>query len=95
MIGLKELQERHEIIGDVRGKGLMIGVELVKDRKTKEPAKEESIKLKREGGKRGVILPAGFGWLGNTIKLHPPAIMTEDQIDIALNILDDSLKAIR
>jgi 4-aminobutyrate aminotransferase-like enzyme len=94
MKGLKKLQEKHEIIGDVRGKGVMIGVELVKDRKTKEPAKEESQKLKMEAGKRGVIMPAGFGWLGNTIKLHPSLIMTEDQIDKALYVLDESLKAI-
>jgi 4-aminobutyrate aminotransferase-like enzyme len=72
----------------------MIAVELVKDRGTKEPAKEESAKLKIEAGKRGLLLAAGFGWLGNIIKLHPPAIMTEGQIEHALHILDESLKAI-
>jgi len=94
MKGLKELQERHEIIGDVRGKGIMLGVELVKDRETKEPASEVSLKLKEEAGKRGVLMPAGYGWLGNVIKLHPPLVMTIDQIDRALDVLDESLGAV-
>lgn len=92
--GLNDLAEEHELIGDVRGKGLMIGVELVKDRKTKEPAREESKKLRNEAKKRGVILPAGLGWFGNTIELHPPVVITEEQIDKVLNVLDESLKVI-
>lgn len=73
----------------------MIGVELVKNRKTKEPAREESLKLKEEAGKRGLILPAGQGWLGNTIRMVPPVVMTHEQIDRALHILDESFAAIR
>jgi 4-aminobutyrate aminotransferase/(S)-3-amino-2-methylpropionate transaminase len=95
MQGLRKLQEKYELIGDVRGKGVMIGVELVKDRKTKEPAKEESLKLKEEAWKRGLILPAGMGWLGNTIRMIPPFVMTRDQIDQALHILDESFATIR
>lgn len=94
MRGLRKLQDKHEIIGDVRGKGVMIGVELVRDRKTKEPATTESLKLKVEAGKRGLILPAGQGWLGNTIRMNPSVVMTEAQIDQALDILDQSLTAI-
>jgi 4-aminobutyrate aminotransferase/(S)-3-amino-2-methylpropionate transaminase len=90
MKGLKKLQDKYELIGDVRGKGVMIGVELVKNRKTKEPAKEESLKLKEEAAKRGLILPAGQGWLGNTIRMVPPLVMTRDQIDQALHIMDES-----
>jgi len=93
--GLKKLQDKHELIGDVRGKGVMLGVELVRDRKTKEPAKEESAKLKVEASKRGLILPAGQGWLGNTIRMYPSVVMTEAQVDQALDILDKSLEAIR
>jgi 4-aminobutyrate aminotransferase-like enzyme len=95
MTGLRKLQDKYEIIGDVRGKGVMIGVELVKDRKTKEPAKEESLKLKAEAGKRGLILPAGQGWLGNTIRMVPPVVMTYEQIDRTLDIMDQSFNAIR
>ncbi|MCX5906658.1 MAG: aspartate aminotransferase family protein [Deltaproteobacteria bacterium] len=90
MKGLKKLQNKYELIGDVRGKGVMIGVELVKNRKTKEPAKAESLKLKEEAVKRGLILPAGQGWLGNTIRMVPPVVMTQDQIDQALHIMDQS-----
>ena len=72
----------------------MIGVELVKDRKTKEPAKEESIRLKKEAGKRGLILPAGQGWFGNSIRLVPSVVMTKVQIDQSLQIMDDSFAVI-
>lgn len=94
MNGLRKLQRKYAIIGDVRGKGVMIGVELVKDRKTKEPAKEESVKLKKEAGMRGLILPAGQGWFGNTIRMVPSVVMTKDQIDQALHIMDESFEAI-
>lgn len=94
MRGLRKLQDKYELIGDVRGKGVMIGVELVKNRRTKEPAKEESLKLKQEAGKRGLILPAGQGWLGNTIRMIPPVVMTRDQIDRALHIMDESFAAL-
>ena len=94
MNGLRKLQNKYEIIGDVRGKGVMIGVELVKDRKTKEPAKEASVNLKKEAGSRGLILPAGQGWFGNTIRMVPSVVMTKDQIDQALHIMDESFAAI-
>jgi 4-aminobutyrate aminotransferase/(S)-3-amino-2-methylpropionate transaminase len=94
MNGLRKLQRKYAIIGDVKGKGVMIGVELVKDRKTKEPAKEESVKLKKEAGKRGLILPAGQGWFGNTIRMVPSVVMAKDQIDQALHIMDESFEAI-
>jgi 4-aminobutyrate aminotransferase/(S)-3-amino-2-methylpropionate transaminase len=94
MQGLHKLQDKYELIGDVRGKGVMIGVELVKSRKTKEPAKEESLRLKAEAAKRGLLLPAGMGWLGNTIRMIPPVVMTKAQVDQALQIMDDSFAAI-
>ncbi|HUV07209.1 MAG TPA: aspartate aminotransferase family protein [Spirochaetia bacterium] len=93
--GLKKLQDKHEIIGDVRGKGLLLALELVRDRKTKEPAKEEALKLRREAARRGLILLSGLGWLGNIVKMHPSAIMTEEQIDQALDIIDKSLQAVQ
>ena len=94
MKGLQKLQEKHEIIGDVRGKGVMIGIELVKDRRTKEPAKEESLKLKEEAAKRGLILPAGLGWTGSIIRMVPSVVMTYEQIDQALDIMDKSFEVI-
>ncbi len=92
--GLRQLQDKHALIGDVRGKGLLIGVELVKNRKTKEPAAGESQKLKFEAAKRGLILPAGMGYLSNTIRMCPSAVMTYEQIDKSLQIMDEAFKAI-
>jgi 4-aminobutyrate aminotransferase-like enzyme len=94
MQGLRRLQDKYELIGDVRGRGVMIGVELVKDLRTKQPAVEESLQLKAEAAKRGLLLPAGMGWLGNTIRMIPPVVMTKAQIDQALQIMDESFAAI-
>ena len=91
---LKELSEKYEVIGDVRGKGMLIGVELVKDRKTKEPAKEEALELKIEAKKRGVFLPSTYGWLGNVMRIHPPLIITEEQMNRALDVLEECLRIV-
>jgi 4-aminobutyrate aminotransferase-like enzyme len=55
---------------------------------------QASIMLKKEAGRRGLILPAGQGWFGNTIRMAPSVVMTMDQIDQALTIMDDSFGAI-
>jgi 4-aminobutyrate aminotransferase len=91
---LKELSEKYEIIGDVRGKGMLIGVELVKNRRTKEPAKEEALRLKMEAKKRRVFLPSTYGWLGNVIRLHPPLVITEEQLNRGLEVLEECLKIV-
>lgn len=90
MIGrLKEMQENYEIIGDVRGKGLMMAVELVKDRKTKEPAKKEPGKIMVNAWKNGVlVLPCGK----NSIRFMPPLIVTREQADIAMDVFENALK---
>ncbi len=91
---LKELAETHELIGDVRGVGLMIGVELVKNQQTKEPAVEESIKIRDEARKRGLILPSGLGWLGNVMRIAPPLVITQEQIDKSIEIIEHSLRLV-
>ena len=88
---LREMQEKHEIIGDVRGKGLMIGVELVRDRRTKEPAKKERNKLIMEAFKRGLLL---LGAGESSLRLAPPLILTKEQADLGLEIMEESLKAV-
>ena len=86
--GLRELQDKHEIVGDVRGKGLMLGVELVRNRQTKERAVEERNALVQAMFRRGVlILGAGL----NAIRLAPPLVITRDQADTALRLLDEAL----
>jgi len=78
----------------VRGRGLLLGVELVKDQMTKEPAVEESLKLRTEGLRRGVILPAALGWRKNTIRLSPPLCITREQVDKVVEAIDKGLKEI-
>lgn len=86
-----ELAEKHELIGDVRGKGLMIGVELVKNRRTKEPASEERNKLMEEAFRRGlVLLGAGV----SSLRLAPPLIITREQADVGLEIFEEALKRV-
>jgi 4-aminobutyrate aminotransferase len=85
---LAELSHRHRIIGDVRGLGMMIGVELVRDRETKERATNERDELVLAAFRRGLlILAAG----SNVIRLSPPLVLSREQADIAVAILDEAL----
>jgi 4-aminobutyrate aminotransferase len=85
------LQEKHELIGDVRGRGLMIGVELVRSRSTKEPAAEERDRLEMECFKRGLIIQ-GCG--ASTIRLSPPLLIDREQCDFAIKTLDEALSSL-
>jgi 4-aminobutyrate aminotransferase len=89
MGGLRELMKRHEIIGDVRGKGLMIGIELVKDRATKDPHPDALLQVEVECFRRGLIIQ-GAGT--STIRLSPPLVIDQDQCDFALKTLDEALR---
>lgn len=91
LTGLRELQARHEMIGDVRGRGLMIGIELVRDRATKEPATSERDEVEIECFKRGLIIQ-GCGV--STVRLSPPLLIDEEQCDFALRTLDESLEVV-
>lgn len=90
---LREMAEVHPLIGDVRGKGLIIGIELVKDHKTKEPAREEAKNIRESAYKRGLLIGTS-GPYKNVLKLSPPLILTEEQADAGLDILESSLKEI-
>jgi 4-aminobutyrate aminotransferase-like enzyme len=91
--GLLDLQVRHPQIGDVRGPGLFIGVEMVKDPETKEPAPVEARRIVEEAWNRGVILATASA-LPNVIKLKPPLIIEEAEVSIVLEVLADCLKAV-
>jgi 4-aminobutyrate aminotransferase len=85
---LRELAESSELIGDVRGLGLMIGIELVRDKVTKERAKAETDALMMACFERGLLtLPCG----PNSLRLSPPLTLTEGQADAAMVILSDAL----
>jgi 4-aminobutyrate aminotransferase len=89
---LQELQERHSVIGDVRGLGLMIGVELVQDRKTKAPAPDIALAMMDEAKNRGLIVGKG-GLYANTLRICPPLIVTKADVDAAIDILDQAFAA--
>jgi len=90
--GFLRLQEKYELIGDVRGLGAMVGMELVKDRETKEPATEETKEVAREAIKRGLIFPTA-GVYGNVIRMLVPLVVKEEEIQEALEILDEAFAA--
>ena len=89
--GLRDLQQRHEPIGDVRGRGLLVGVELVKDRHTKEPAHDLGARVGRRCIELGASLNIGRQGHANVFRIAPPLTVTRDQIDTALAILDQAL----
>ena len=79
------------LVGDVRGRGLMIGVELVADKKTKEPAVEERDRVVQMAFEKGVLL---LGAGPNTIRIAPPLIVSREQADIALDVLEECIREV-
>ena len=96
MARLRELQKRHEQIGDVRGKGLLVGVELVKDRSTKEPADVQGAAVSDECLQRGLSMNIvrSTGGMLNCFRMAPPLSITEGEIDAAITIIDEALTAV-
>jgi alanine-glyoxylate transaminase/(R)-3-amino-2-methylpropionate-pyruvate transaminase len=90
---LLDLQEKHNIIGEVRGMGLMLGVELVRDRKSKEPANTETADIVEKMKERNVLLGKG-GLFGNTLRIKPPMCITKDDADYMIAMLDEVLTAV-
>ena len=86
---LRELQTRHPLIGDVRGKGLMIGIEIVRDPQTREKGVEERNKIVQRCFEKGLLI---LGCGENVIRLSPPLIITQRDADLALSILEDVLR---
>jgi len=92
MSGLRRLAERHESVGDVRGRGLMIGVELVTDRATREPASGLVHELVQRAFRRGLLL---LGAGKSALRLAPPLIVDTYEVDVALGIIDTVLDELR
>jgi 4-aminobutyrate aminotransferase-like enzyme len=91
---LEQLQEKYPLIGDVRGKGLMQALELVKDRRTKEPAPEATAQLLERTRDNGLLVGKG-GLYGNVIRLSPMLNISKSDVDEAVRALDNSLAEVR
>jgi alanine-glyoxylate transaminase/(R)-3-amino-2-methylpropionate-pyruvate transaminase len=91
--GLKRLMSEHDLIGDVRGMGLMLGVEFVRDRATKDPAKAETLQILEEARAMGVLIGKG-GIDGNVVRIKPPMCITAEDADYALEVLHRALQTV-
>ncbi|ABR46737.1 aminotransferase class-III [Alkaliphilus metalliredigens QYMF] len=84
----EEMKEKHPLIGDIRGKGLMIGVDLVKDRGTKERAKDETAKVSYRCWEKGLFITF---FSGNVLRIAPPLTISKKELDKALDIIEEAL----
>jgi alanine-glyoxylate transaminase/(R)-3-amino-2-methylpropionate-pyruvate transaminase len=91
--GLEKLAQKHSIIGEVRGLGLMLGVEFVKDRVTKTPASAECAAVFEKARELGLLIGKG-GLAGNTLRIKPPMIVTLADADFILAVLDEALRTL-
>jgi alanine-glyoxylate transaminase / (R)-3-amino-2-methylpropionate-pyruvate transaminase len=91
--GLNKLKAKHKTIGDIRGKGLMLGIEFVKDRATKAPGKEECAQAVENARELGLLLGKGGLW-GQTIRIAPPMNITKADADFLLAVLDEAIAAV-
>jgi 4-aminobutyrate aminotransferase len=86
---MSDWPKKHKLVGDVRGRGLMIGVELVKNKETKEQAPAERDRVVELAFERGVLL---LGCGPSTIRIAPPLITTKDQADVAMDVLEECIE---
>jgi 4-aminobutyrate aminotransferase len=89
--GLTALMDKHPIVGEVRGRGLMIGIELVRDRHTRERAIEERNTVVNAAFQRGLLV---LGAGKNSIRFSPPLVLTRDEADTAVRVFDEALACV-
>jgi alanine-glyoxylate transaminase/(R)-3-amino-2-methylpropionate-pyruvate transaminase len=92
--GLIALMSRHPMVGDVRGMGLMLGVELVEDRETKLPAGAATGQVLEVAKEMGLLIGRG-GLSGNVLRIKPPLCITGEDVDFALAVLDRALESLQ
>ena len=90
--GFRGLQGRHEVIGDVRGSGLFFGIDLVRDRESKEPAAEVAKSVVNRMREKGVLM-SKIGEYDNVLKLRPPLCFSKENADLLVETLDEVLEA--
>jgi alanine-glyoxylate transaminase/(R)-3-amino-2-methylpropionate-pyruvate transaminase len=91
--GFKKLERDHKIIGEVRGKGLMLGIEVVKSKESREVAPQHVQRLMELCKDRGLLIGRG-GMAANVIRIKPPLCVTKDDCDFIIKTLDESLKIV-
>jgi 4-aminobutyrate aminotransferase-like enzyme len=87
--GTKDIQ----LVGDVRGRGLMLGIELVRDRETKEPASTEALRVRTLCRERGVLIGVG-GQDGNVVRIQPPLVINQEQLSHALATIVNAIESV-
>lgn len=88
---LTEFMGKSEIVGDVRGKGLMIGMEIVEDKESKKPAPQKVTEIMTRAWKRGInVITCGV----STIRVAPPLIITRELVDTSLDIIEDATREV-
>ena len=92
--GLRALQQRYECIGDVRGRGLLLGMEIVRDRQSRAPDGELGVRITRECMKRGLSMNVvQLPGMGGVFRIAPPLTVSDDEIDLGLSILGDAIES--
>ena len=91
--GLRRLQTKFDVVGDVRGRGLFFGLDLVEDRDSKEPATNSANLVVNEMRQRGVLI-SKIGAANNVLKIRPPLCFSEQQADLLLSVVGEALEAV-
>jgi 4-aminobutyrate aminotransferase-like enzyme len=91
---LESLKDEHKIVGEVRGQGMMLGIELVRNQTTKEPATQEMLQVMELCKNEGLLIGKG-GIDGNAIRIQPPLELTREQMDQAYQILDKAFTIVK
>jgi len=88
-----DLESKHPCLGDARGMGLVWGLEIVKDKQAKEPDAEAAARIVMEACRRGLLMIAPIGLYGNVLRIAPPLVITDQELDTGVDILDAALTA--
>ncbi len=88
---MAEWPKKHKIVGDIRGRGLMIGVDIVKDQETREYGAAERDRIVEAAFERGILF---LGCGPSTIRIAPPLIVTKDEADVAIDVLEESIASL-
>jgi 4-aminobutyrate aminotransferase-like enzyme len=86
----QKLQRRHPALGDVRGRGLVMGLEFVRDPQTREPAPELTLQVMLAAARRGLLL-GRVGMYGNVVRIAPPLVITQAEADAGIDAIDAAL----